>query len=56
MGLPEQEIVVTATVKASEDGRMVTETEAIQGDNRIIRNAEAELAFYPPHAHSIPNS
>jgi len=44
MGMPEQEIVVTATVKEAGDGRLVTETEAAQGDNRIIRNAEAELA------------
>ena len=44
MGVPEQEIVVTATVKAADDGRVVTETKAAQGDNRIIRNAEAELA------------
>src|SRR5436190_20312243 len=43
MGFPEQEIVVTSTVKSVEDGRIVTETEAVQGDNRIIRNAEAEL-------------
>ena len=43
MGMPEQEIVVTATVKEANDGRVVTETEAAQGDNRIIRNAEAEL-------------
>jgi len=44
MGAPEQEIVVTATVKEADDGRVVTETKAAQGDNRIIRNAEAELA------------
>ena len=43
MGMPEQEIVVTATVKESNGGRLVTETEAAQGENRIIRNAEAEL-------------
>ena len=43
MGMPEQEIVVTAAVKETGDGRVVTETEAAQGDNRIIRNAEAEL-------------
>jgi acyl dehydratase len=42
MGFPEQEIVVTGTVKEVSDGRIVTETEAAQGDNRIIRNAEAE--------------
>jgi acyl dehydratase len=44
MGMPEQEIVVTATVREASDGRVVTETKAAQGDNRIIRNAEAELA------------
>ena len=43
MGFPQQEIVVTATVKEASDGRIVTETEAAQGENRIIRNAEAEL-------------
>jgi acyl dehydratase len=43
MGFPEQEIVVTGTVKEVSDGRIVTETEAAQGDNRIIRNAEAEV-------------
>jgi acyl dehydratase len=43
MGFPEQEIVVTSTVKEATDGRIVTETEAAQGDNRIIRNAEAEV-------------
>jgi acyl dehydratase len=43
MGFPGQEIVVTGTVKAVSDGRIVTETEAAQGDNRIIRNAEAEI-------------
>ncbi|MGH2964600.1 MAG: MaoC/PaaZ C-terminal domain-containing protein [Solirubrobacterales bacterium] len=45
MGFPEQEIVVTANVKEASNGRVVTETEAAQGDNRIIRNAEAELAL-----------
>jgi acyl dehydratase len=44
MGMPEQEIVVTASVKETGAGSVVTETEAAQGDNRIIRNAEAELA------------
>ena len=43
MGFPEQEIVVTGTVKSVDDGRAVIETEAAQGDNRIIRNAEAEI-------------
>jgi acyl dehydratase len=44
MGMPEEEIVVTATVKESDGDDVVTETEAAQGENRIIRNAEAELS------------
>lgn len=43
MGFPEQEIVVTAKVTEVDDGRVVTETQAVQGDRRIIRNASAEL-------------
>ena len=43
MGFPEQEIAVTATVTSAEGGRIVTATEAAQGDNRIIRNAVAEV-------------
>jgi acyl dehydratase len=43
LGAPEQEILVSATVKEADDGRVVTETVAAQGDNRIIRNAEAVL-------------
>jgi acyl dehydratase len=43
MGFPEQEIVVTGTVKEVRDGVAVVETEAAQGENRIIRNAEAEI-------------
>jgi acyl dehydratase len=43
MGFPEQEITVTATVRESDDGRVVTDTVAEQGGNQIIRNAEAEL-------------
>lgn len=43
LGFPKQEIVVTSTVTEVRDGRVVTATEAAQGDNRIIRNAEAEL-------------
>jgi acyl dehydratase len=45
MGVPEQEIVVTATVKESRDGTVVTDTIASQRDNQIIRNAEAELSL-----------
>ena len=43
MGAPEQEIVVTGTVKSVDDGRVVIDTVAAQGDNQTIRNAEAEL-------------
>ena len=43
MGVPEQEIVVSSTVKEAADGRVVTETVAEQSGNQIIRNAEAEL-------------
>ena len=43
MGMPEQEIIVTGTVKAAEGGRVVVDTVAAQGENQVIRNAEAEL-------------
>jgi acyl dehydratase len=43
MGLPEQEIDVTGTVKEVEGNRVTVDLEARQGDNRIIRNAQAEL-------------
>ena len=50
MGFPEQEIVVTSSVRETSNGTVVTETEAAQGENRIIRNAEAELDITPPKA------
>jgi acyl dehydratase len=43
MGMPEQEIVVTASVTDADGSRVVTDTVAAQGENRIIRNAQAEL-------------
>jgi acyl dehydratase len=43
MGFPEQELVVSATVKEASNGRLITDTFAAQGDNQVIRNAEAEL-------------
>jgi acyl dehydratase len=43
MGFPEQEIVVTGTVKSAEGGRVVVDTIAAQGETQIIKNAEAEL-------------
>jgi acyl dehydratase len=45
MGMPEEEIVVTGTVREANGGRVVIDTEAAQGENRIIRNAEAELTL-----------
>jgi acyl dehydratase len=45
MGFPEQEVVVSATVSAVAGDRIVTATEAVQGESRIIRNAEAEVAL-----------
>ncbi len=43
MGLPEQEIVVTGTVKEASQDRAVVDTVAEQSGNQIIKNAEAEL-------------
>lgn len=44
MGVPEKEIVVRATAREASEGTVVTEAEAEQDGNRIIRNAEAVLA------------
>jgi acyl dehydratase len=44
MGVPEQEIVVTSAVREVREGVAVIDAEAAQGDSRIIRNAEAEIA------------
>ena len=44
MGVPEQEIVVTGTVRQAADGVATLDLEAAQGENRIIRNAEADIA------------
>jgi len=43
MGLPEQEVVVSGTVRELADGHAVIDTVAEQAGNQIIRNAEAEL-------------
>jgi len=43
MAMPEQEIVVTGTVREAGDGRVVIDTVAEQAGNQIIRNAEAEV-------------
>lgn len=43
MGFPEQEIVVTGTVKSVEGNRVVVDTVAAQGETQLIKNAEAEV-------------
>ena len=43
MGMPEQEIVVSGTVKSVDGDRVVIDTVAAQGETQIIKNAEAEL-------------
>src|SRR6476620_7622849 len=44
MGVPEQEITVSGTVREVRDGVALVDTVAEQGGKQIIRNAEAELA------------
>jgi acyl dehydratase len=43
MGVPEQEVVVSGSVREVAEGRVVVDTVAEQGGTQIIRNAEAEL-------------
>jgi acyl dehydratase len=43
MGRPEEELVVSGTVREAGDGRVVIDTVAEQGGKQIVRNAEAEL-------------
>jgi acyl dehydratase len=43
MGVPEQEIVVSGTVKAVDGNRVTVDTVAAQGETQIIKNAEAEI-------------
>lgn len=43
MGVPEQELVVTGTVREAAADRVTVDTVALQAGKRIIRNAEAEL-------------
>jgi acyl dehydratase len=45
MGFAEQELVVSGTVKEAGGDRVVVDAVAAQGENRVIRNAEAELHF-----------
>jgi acyl dehydratase len=43
MGRPEQEVLVTGTVREAAHRRVVIDTVAEQADKQIVRNAEAEL-------------
>ncbi|HEV7585110.1 MAG TPA: MaoC/PaaZ C-terminal domain-containing protein [Solirubrobacteraceae bacterium] len=43
MGVPEQEVVVSGTVREAGDGAVLIDTVAEQAGNQIIRNAEAEV-------------
>ncbi len=43
MGMPEQEILVSGTVKSVDGNRVVVDTVAAQGETQIIKNAEAEI-------------
>jgi acyl dehydratase len=41
MGFPEQELVVSGAVMEADGDRVVVDTVAAQGENQVIRNAEA---------------
>ena len=43
MGVPEQEITITSTVREERDGEVVVSCDAEQGGKRIIRNGTAVL-------------
>ena len=43
MGVPEQEITITSTVREERDGEILVSADAAQGGKRIIRGAEAVL-------------
>jgi acyl dehydratase len=45
MGLPEQELVVTSTVREVAGGVAIVDAEAKQGDTRVVRRGEAEIAL-----------
>jgi acyl dehydratase len=45
MGVPEQEVVVTSTVREERDGVAIVDAEARQGDTRIVRRGEAEISL-----------
>src|SRR5215218_2725959 len=43
MGVPEQEVVVTSTVREERDGVALVDAEARQGDTRLVRRGIAEV-------------
>jgi acyl dehydratase len=43
IGVMEEEVVVTGTVREVDAGRVVVESQATQGGKRIIRNGEATI-------------
>jgi acyl dehydratase len=45
MGVPEQEVLVSGTVREASDGRVLIDTVAEQNGKQIIRNAEAEVTL-----------
>jgi acyl dehydratase len=45
MGVPEQEVVVSSTVREVSGGVATIDAEARQGDTRIVRRGEAEVAL-----------
>jgi acyl dehydratase len=45
MGVLEQEVTVTSTVRTVEGGIAIVDAEAAQGDTRIVRKGEAEIAL-----------
>jgi acyl dehydratase len=53
MGLPEQEVVVTSTVRQVADGVATVDTEARQGETRIVRRGEAEISGSPSPAPEV---
>jgi acyl dehydratase len=47
MAVPEQEIVVSSTVREVRDGVALVDAEARQGETRVVRRGVAELALPP---------
>jgi acyl dehydratase len=43
LGVPGEEIAITSTVKEADGHRVIVETEAVQGDRRLVRRGRAVL-------------